>query len=331
LISFSLVLWEIMNRKIPYHDDTNINQIKTKVLIGIHPQPEAPNGTPIEYHKIMTRGWDLSPKLRPDIDEIWDILKKLEAAEKFWPDEISRISDINDVKNNFLSPNSAIRGDDASSIHTNCSADGDYISPAGLTITAPTHPEKRKGLDKFNPFQKQLDFEDAVNLHNDRSYNKAWKMFKEIEKRNPSPKSKFWVGFYLLKGYDKGSSGKADPKASKYLYQAAKEGHPDAQYWYSISIFDYGLISKEQKDEEHFKVANEFLRKAAEQNHYSALKKLGSIIKKGEYGNIRNIPVGNDMIRRARTLVSKSTLETGARSSFDNRPTDKLSRHSTVN
>ncbi|CAG8473259.1 11444_t:CDS:2 [Rhizophagus irregularis] len=290
IYSFSLVLWEIINHKIPYHDDTNINQIKTKVLIGINPQPEATVGTPIEYQNIMKQGWDLSSKQRPNVDYMCDILKRLVTIEKYWPDEISRVTDVNDVKNNFLSPNSAIRGDDASSIHTNCSTDGDYISPA------------------------------------------AWKIFKEIEKRNQSPEAKFWVGLYYLKGYhDKGSNGKADPRASKYLYQAAKEGHPDAQYWYSISILNYGLIAKEQKDEEQFKVANDFLRKAADQNHYYALKKLGSIIRKGEYGNISNTKLGNDMIRRARTLVSKSSLETGVRPSFDIRPSDKLARHSTVN
>ncbi|EXX69963.1 uncharacterized protein OCT59_024912 [Rhizophagus irregularis] len=332
IYSFSLVLWEIINHKIPYHDDTNINQIKTKVLIGINPQPEATVGTPIEYQNIMKQGWDLSSKQRPNVDYMCDILKRLVTIEKYWPDEISRVTDVNDVKNNFLSPNSAIRGDDASSIHTNCSTDGDYISPAGLTITAPTHLEKRKGLDKLNPFQKQLDFDEAINLHNEKNYNKAWKIFKEIEKRNQSPEAKFWVGLYYLKGYhDKGSNGKADPRASKYLYQAAKEGHPDAQYWYSISILNYGLIAKEQKDEEQFKVANDFLRKAADQNHYYALKKLGSIIRKGEYGNISNTKLGNDMIRRARTLVSKSSLETGVRPSFDIRPSDKLARHSTVN
>ncbi|GBB90924.1 hypothetical protein RclHR1_01800009 [Rhizophagus clarus] len=332
IYSFSLVLWEIINQKLPYHDDTDINQIKTKVLIGIHPQPESTIGTPIQYQKIMEKGWDLSPKLRPKAEDICETLKNLARTEKYWPHELERVGDVSDVKNNFLSPNSAIRGDDASSIHTNCSADGDYIPSARSTITESTHFEKRKGFDKFIPFQKHLDFEEAIKLHHERNYNKAWKIFKEFEKRNPSPEAKFWVGFYYLKGYyDKGSNVKADPKASKFLYQSAKEGHPEAQYWYAISILNYGLISKEQKDEEHFKVANEYLRKAADQDHYYALKKLGSIIKKGEYGNISNRKVGNDMIRRARTLVTKSSLEPGGRSSFDNRPTDKLARHSTVN
>src|SRR5207249_492416 len=105
---------------------------------------------------------------------------------------------------------------------------------------------KRKGFDKFIPFQKQLDYEEAITLHNEKNYSKAWKIFKEIEKRNQTPEAKFWVGFYYLKGYDKGNGSKPDPKASKYLYQAAKDDHPDAQYWYSIAILNYGMIAKEQ-------------------------------------------------------------------------------------
>ncbi|RIA81078.1 kinase-like domain-containing protein, partial [Glomus cerebriforme] len=313
IYSFSLILWEIINHKTPYHDTTP-EEIKTKVLIGIHPIPEATNGTPIEYQKIMEKGWDLSPKQRPTIETMLDILKRLEAAEKFWPSEIARVGDVN---NNFLSPNSAIKGDDASSIHTNCSTETDYISPAGFSVPT-THLEKRK-FDKFNPFQKDLNCEEAIKLHNQKNYTKAWKIFKEIEKRNSTPETKFWVGYYYLKGYDKGNGGKADPKACKYLYQAAKDGHPDSQYWYSIAILNYGMIAKEQSNEEYFKAANEFLRKAADQNHYSAMKKLGNIIRKGEYGNISNIVVGNDMIRRARTMISQNPKDR-PKSSFETRP-----------
>jgi len=94
LISFSLVLWEIINHKIPYHD-INPEEVKTRVLNGMHPQPKETNGTPVEYQKIMEKGWDLSSKQRPTIEKMLDVLDKLERKEKTL-DKISRIGDIVD-------------------------------------------------------------------------------------------------------------------------------------------------------------------------------------------------------------------------------------------
>jgi|ERR1044072_5515175 hypothetical protein len=106
LISFSLVLWEIINHKIPYHD-INPEEVKTQVLNGMHPQPKEINGTPVKYQKIMEKGWDQSPKQRPTIEKMLDILDKLERKERTW----SKISRIGDVDNS----------DDASSISTKSS------------------------------------------------------------------------------------------------------------------------------------------------------------------------------------------------------------------
>ena len=91
LISFSLVLWEIINHKIPYHD-INPEDVKTHVLNGKHPQPEKTNGTPVEYQEIMEKGWNLSPTRRPNIRDMLDVLKELEEKEKTWS-EIPRIGD----------------------------------------------------------------------------------------------------------------------------------------------------------------------------------------------------------------------------------------------
>jgi hypothetical protein len=97
LISFSLVLWEIINHKIPYHG-INPEEVKTQVLNGMHPQPKETNGTPIEYQKIMEKGWELSPKQRPTIDKMFDVLSELKRKERTWSN-IPRIGD--DIDENF--------------------------------------------------------------------------------------------------------------------------------------------------------------------------------------------------------------------------------------
>ena len=80
LFSFSLVLWEIINHKIPYHD-INPGEVKAQVLNGMHPQPKETDGTPIEYQKIMEKGWDLSPTQRPTIEKMLLIREKRKNLE----------------------------------------------------------------------------------------------------------------------------------------------------------------------------------------------------------------------------------------------------------
>jgi len=92
--SFSLVLWEIVNQTIPFHN-ANTNSVNTKVLNGEHPQPEKTNGTPVEYQEIMEKGWDLDPRQRPSAKEMLDVFGGLESAEWFGH-RIPRIGDDDD-------------------------------------------------------------------------------------------------------------------------------------------------------------------------------------------------------------------------------------------
>jgi hypothetical protein len=94
-----LVLWEIINNKIPYHD-INPGEVKAQVLNGMHPQPKETDGTPIEYQKIMEKGWDLSPTQRPTIEKLLFVLNELERKEKTWS-KIPRIGDVDDNYNRF--------------------------------------------------------------------------------------------------------------------------------------------------------------------------------------------------------------------------------------
>jgi hypothetical protein len=344
LISFSLILWEIINHKTPYHD-INPDEVKTHVLKGMHPQPEKTNGTPIEYQKMMEKGWNISPKQRPTTVKMLNVLSELDKKEKISDYNIPRIKVVDNSKNfpspnsasseiflspisassnNLLSPNSAIKDDDASSIssiNTDCSADKDYISTAGLTAT---YHGMHKGLGRFNPFQQRtVDFEKAIKLHNDGNYSQAWEIIKEA-KNNKTPDANFWVGYYYLKGLYKGHGGIPDAsKGVEYLCQAAKEGHPDAQYHYAMSILNIGAIAAEHRNQKSFKIATELLNQAAQQDHSLALRKLGGIIARGKYGCKKDTAAGKEMIKRSRTMSLES------RSSFETRPTNGLSRNKT--
>ncbi|CAI2179765.1 11473_t:CDS:2 [Funneliformis geosporum] len=293
IYSFAIVLWEIASQRTPFEEKI-LDDIKSLVRDGAHPQPDSTRGTPVAYQKIMEKGWDLDPKQRPTIEEMLKTLNELES-EEFLGHKIPRIGDEENVSSGSSNDN---KSDDVTSVHTDHSIE--YISSAGLTSSAQL--SKRKGLEKFNPFLVDLDFDKAIKLHQEKQYKKAWKVFKEIEKRTETSEIKFWAGYYYLRGFYKGNNRKPNAKASiKYLSQAANDGQLDSQYWYAYTILNYRM-SAEEHSREHYKVAIEYLRKAANQNYPSALKDLGMIIKYGRYGCAHDVDKGKDMIRKAHTM-----------------------------
>ncbi|CAI2174014.1 15304_t:CDS:2 [Funneliformis geosporum] len=304
IYSFSLILWEIINHKVPFHN-VDPDEIKTKVLSGAHPQPETINNAPVKYQRIMKRGWDLDPRQRPSIEEIIKVLNELDSE---WHN-----SYIGDEDNKLLSPNAAFRDDvsfedNASSFYTDFS-NSNYGTEVNLNVTTQIS-KKHISLDKLNPFHKHLDIEDAIILHNNRQYKKAWKLFKEIERKTGTPDAKFCVGYYYLQGFHNGRGGIPDPDASlKYLYQAAKDGHRNAQYWYAEILLNSNYKIKAQKFDRDYKLAMVFLGEAAKQGSISALRDLGEIKKKGKYGSSHDHTVGKEMIRKAHTMSLLYSLD----------------------
>ncbi|CAG8601645.1 1583_t:CDS:2 [Funneliformis caledonium] len=300
IYSFAIVLWEIASQKTPFEEKA-LDDLKSLVLAGARPQPVSTRGTPVAYQKMMEKAWDLDPKQRPTIEEMLKTLNELDSAE-FLGRTIPKIGDKENVNNGDCNNN---KDDDATSIHTDNSIE--YISSAGLTISAEL--SKRKGLKKLNPFLVDLDFEKAIKLHQERQYKKAWKIFKEIEKVTETPEVRFWVGYYYLRGFYKGRNRKPNARASiKYLSKAANDGQLDAQYWYAYAILNY-RVSAEEHSREHYKIAIEYLRKAAKQNYPSALKDLGMITKYGRYGCAHDVEKGKAMIRQANSLSVHSSRD----------------------
>ncbi|CAI2183095.1 127_t:CDS:2 [Funneliformis geosporum] len=298
IYSFSLILWEIIIHKLPFHN-VDPKDIRIKVLNGEHPQPETANNVPVEYQEIMKKGWDLDPNSRPTIKEVINVLKKL--------DTVLHNGKVGDYGDSFLSPNTAFK-DDASFEDSASSIHSDY-NTVDLNVTAHV-TKKSKSLDKFDPFRKHLDIEEAMKLHNKRQYKKAWKLFKAIEVNTGTSDAKFCVGYYYLKGHHKGRGGKPDPDSSlKYLYQAAKDGQRNAQYWYAEVILNSNYKLKAKKDDRNHQLAIEFLEKAANQGCISAMRDLGEIKKKGKYGSSLDKNVGKDLISNAHTLSLLCSLD----------------------
>jgi hypothetical protein len=75
----------------------NPEEIKNQILDGMHPQPKETNGTPVDYQKIMEKGWSPSPKQRPTVEKRFDVLNELERKEKF----LDKIPDIDNGSDAF--------------------------------------------------------------------------------------------------------------------------------------------------------------------------------------------------------------------------------------
>ncbi|CAG8748570.1 13631_t:CDS:2, partial [Funneliformis mosseae] len=117
IYSFSLILWEIVNHKLPFHT-VDPKDIKTKVLNGERPQPETINNVPVEYQEIMKKGWDSNPRKRPTIQEVSNVLNKLDSG-------LHGVK-IGGYDDNFLSPKAAAFKDDASFEDDASSIQSDY-------------------------------------------------------------------------------------------------------------------------------------------------------------------------------------------------------------
>ncbi|CAG8723006.1 758_t:CDS:2, partial [Funneliformis caledonium] len=117
IYSFSLILWEIINHKLPFHT-VDPKDIKIKVLNGEHPQPETINNVPVEYQEIMKKGWDSNPSKRPTIQKVSNVLNKLDSG-------LQGVK-IGDYDDNFLSPKAAAFKDDASFEDDAASIQSDY-------------------------------------------------------------------------------------------------------------------------------------------------------------------------------------------------------------
>nr|CAG8576294.1 15074_t:CDS:2 [Entrophospora candida] len=299
IYSFAIVLWEIATNQLPFENITSKEELSTKIIIGERPTPRSVSGTPKKLQQMIEHGWCNRPNDRPTIEEMVPILDALDFAYI----ANKKVETVDDEIYLLLSADNSDRKSIISNASSIYDADIEYYMPTNLSDTEDQQQYKQRSKKQLNPFNKKnYDIQKAIQFHKDKSYKKAWKIFSDLEKNSSTPETKFWVGFYYYKGYHEGRDGRPNAKeATKYLCEAAKLDQIDAQYWYANMILNGSLVAKEQ-DNERFKVALEYLRHAAKLNHPLALRMLGGIIKKGQYGMKFDRSVGKDMVERSKSL-----------------------------
>ncbi len=71
--AFALLLWEIFTQELPFRG-YDVDDIKKRVCRG--ERPEVPTlDIPVECQRIMRKGWDEDAEVRPDFDEIVELLE----------------------------------------------------------------------------------------------------------------------------------------------------------------------------------------------------------------------------------------------------------------
>lgn len=87
--SFAVVLWQLLTREKPFHNDTQEEAAKL-VALG-YQRPPFPRGLPKPVMAVIDRAWGEDPDERPNFDELCEIFESwskdaLSAREKAWLD-----------------------------------------------------------------------------------------------------------------------------------------------------------------------------------------------------------------------------------------------------
>ncbi|KAF0420602.1 kinase-like protein [Gigaspora margarita] len=77
--SFGVLLWEISSCRLPFESCKSRDEVIFKIFKGIREEPV--EGTPKEYVNLYTHCWDEEPNKRPNIQEVFEVLRHLQLKE----------------------------------------------------------------------------------------------------------------------------------------------------------------------------------------------------------------------------------------------------------
>ncbi|CAG8609546.1 14241_t:CDS:2, partial [Dentiscutata heterogama] len=265
--SFALVMWAILYQQMPFITITSKEEIKRKILDKAHPELTTIDGIPAEYQEIIKKSWSHNPSARDNMKTILNHLNRLDL-ETFY--EFS-----NQDADDYFDFNSA------------------NMDPVTATILKSKEFEMCRRYSQYPSKSKQI--EQGIEHHKNKRYDDSWKLFKDYCDLKPEdPHANFWVGFYYLKGH---YVKKDLQEGLKYLKKASELQHPDAQYWYALSL----LNSSVKFENDGCEAAMKYLRISALTN-YKALGVLGRIVQTGIYGRKANYLLGKAMIDEAHNM-----------------------------
>ena len=78
IYSVGMLMWEISAGQPPFIDHEYDKELAICIINGMRPKilPE----TPLEYNKLIEQCWDADPSTRPDINTLYDELKKISKS-----------------------------------------------------------------------------------------------------------------------------------------------------------------------------------------------------------------------------------------------------------
>ncbi|RIA85839.1 hypothetical protein C1645_359358 [Glomus cerebriforme] len=279
--NFGIILWEIATQD--YQSEDNFFE-RSYV-----------DDAPANYLTLVEKALDKDPENRPTMQEMFDSLYQLESSYNV---RYQKKASVRNIKNTISvvsnsSEDSPTLNDESASCVTSCANSLTSISDDDdIPISA----------------NEMIEIEKAIKFHENRQYSKAFKIFNECNKQNPSSIiTNYWIGLYYYKGYHKTSkSPKQSIKLSlKHFGEAAKRNHPDAQYYYARILLNNPTTDSE---ENRFQIALEYLKKASDQNHPPSMRWLGKIMSKGEFGCKKDIETSKILTDRSKRL-SKTFAE----------------------
>ncbi|CAB4468945.1 kinase-like protein [Rhizophagus irregularis] len=242
IYSFGMLLWEIAEEKLPFHNEKDILEIRNLVVQKMV-RPVFNNSVPHEWVKISHKALQDSPSARPPLKDMFMTLNHL--YRKFLPSQPIRPTLVK------LPTEEDLPSDDDDDF-----AIEDFSANNILTVREAVLEHKRRDGDKL----------------------KAWESFKYYAEEFSDVTASYWKGYYLYYGLspinnpsDTEEKRQRLVEAAKLFKSAADFGLPDAQLRYGHCLWSGDGVKKSIPQ------AIEYFQLSADNENSTAMYNIGNV------------------------------------------------------
>ncbi|CAB5376326.1 unnamed protein product [Rhizophagus irregularis] len=242
IYSFGMLLWEIAEEKLPFHNEKDILEIRNLVVQKMV-RPVFNNSVPHEWVKISHKALQDSPSARPPLKDMFMTLNHL--YRKFLPSQPIRPTLVK------LPTEEDLPSDDDDDF-----AIEDFSANNILTVREAVLEHKRRDGDKL----------------------KAWESFKYYAEEFSDVTASYWKGYYLYYGLspinnpsDTEEKRQRLEEAAKLFKSAADFGLPDAQLRYGHCLWSGDGVKKSIPQ------AIEYFQLSADNENSTAMYNIGNV------------------------------------------------------